>query len=182
MIDTTTLSDDDLAVLLNVCYIETARRRILAEEAQRLTEMQRQAQEARGTSRTDGTEWAAPTPGDNAALYSTGDVVVHNGQGYRGRVPYNHWEPGTDAGHAWEPVWLSEDGTTWVTTQPVTDPPPTAPANYKGEWSASARYEVDDVVSHDGFYWTCLVAHGAEYQGTWAPGLAHTVWTKGSSV
>ena len=60
---------------------------------------------------------------------------------------------------------------------PYPEPGQDRPAGHVGDWSASARYEIDDVVSHNGRYWRCLVGHGAEYQGTWKPGVAHTVWT-----
>lgn len=57
------------------------------------------------------------------------------------------------------------------------DPEPTTPDGYVGPWSAQASYAVDDVVDKDGRYWQCEVAHGSERQGTWAPGVAHTIWT-----
>lgn len=25
--------------------------------------------------------------------------------------------------------------------------------------------------------WSCLIAHGTERQGTWAPGIAPTIWS-----
>ena len=56
--------------------------------------------------------------------------------------------------------------------KPVTPPAPTVAA-----WSATARYKVGDKCSRGGRVYECLVAHGAEYQGTWAPGPATpTVW------
>lgn len=64
-----------------------------------------------------------------------------------------------------------------------TDPEdPTRPDNYVGDWSAQATYKVGDVVSHSGEYWRCEIAHGTEYQGAWAPGLAHNVWTSIGTV
>ena len=50
--------------------------------------------------------------------------------------------------------------------------PPTAPA-----WSATATYAVGDTVTKDGHRWSCLIAHGTERQGTWAPGIAPTIWS-----
>ena len=50
--------------------------------------------------------------------------------------------------------------------------PPTAPA-----WSATATYAVGDTVTKDGHRWGCLIAHGTERQGTWAPGIAPTIWS-----
>ena len=29
----------------------------------------------------------------------------------------------------------------------------------------------------DGHRWSCLIAHGTERQGTWAPGIAPTIWS-----
>lgn len=58
------------------------------------------------------------------------------------------------------------------------DPDPTHPDGYVGPWSAQASYAVGDVVDRDGRYYRCLVAHGAERQGTWEPGPATpTIWT-----
>ena len=51
------------------------------------------------------------------------------------------------------------------------DPAPSAPA-----WSATATYHVGDLVSKGGQTYRCLIAHGAEQQGTWPPGAAWTVW------
>lgn len=52
----------------------------------------------------------------------------------------------------------------------------TPPSEGAEPWSAQASYQVGDIVEHNGKLWECLIAHGAEYQGTWAPGVAHTVW------
>ena len=43
------------------------------------------------------------------------------------------------------------------------------PASTYPAWSASAIYKVGDRVTRNGRVWQCLVAHGAEYQGTWGP-------------
>ena len=44
-------------------------------------------------------------------------------------------------------------------------------------WSATATYAVGDTVTKDGHRWSCLIAHGTERQGTWAPGIAPTIWS-----
>ena len=44
-------------------------------------------------------------------------------------------------------------------------------------WSPDATYTAGDRVTHTGRAWECLLGHGPERQGTWAPGVAHTVWT-----
>ena len=54
---------------------------------------------------------------------------------------------------------------------PTTPDDPTVAA-----WSASARYEVGDRCTRGGRLYECLVAHGAEYTGTWGPPQA-SVWT-----
>ena len=57
------------------------------------------------------------------------------------------------------------------------DPEPETPEGYVGPWSAQASYTVGNVVDKDGKYWRCLLAHGPERQGTWAPGPATpTIW------
>ena len=43
------------------------------------------------------------------------------------------------------------------------------------EWSAAASYAVGDLVSRGGAVYRCLIAHGAEYAGTWGP-PATGVW------
>ena len=42
---------------------------------------------------------------------------------------------------------------------------------------ATATYAVGDTVTKDGHRWSCLIAHGTERQGTWAPGIAPTIWS-----
>ena len=54
--------------------------------------------------------------------------------------------------------------------EPEPDPEPTVAA-----WSASARYEVGDRCTRGGRLYECLMAHGAEYAGTWGPPQA-SVW------
>ena len=55
------------------------------------------------------------------------------------------------------------------------EPEPEQPA--AAPWSATAAYVVGARCTKDGRVWECLVAHGPERQGTWAPGPATpTVW------
>lgn len=65
---------------------------------------------------------------------------------------------------------------------PDPDPDPERPEGYVGPWDKDDTYAVGDVVDKDGFYWECQIPHGAEYQGTWAPGVAHNVWTNIGTV
>lgn len=53
------------------------------------------------------------------------------------------------------------------------EPPPVAS---RGEWDPTATYAIGDTVTRDGVMYRCRVPHGAEYQGTWAPGAAWAVW------
>ena len=56
-------------------------------------------------------------------------------------------------------------------------PEPEPPAPTVAAWSATAAYSVGNRCTKDGRVWECLVAHGPERQGTWAPGPATpTVW------
>jgi hypothetical protein len=58
------------------------------------------------------------------------------------------------------------------------DPEPTHPDGYVGPWDAQTSYAVGNVVDRNGRYWRCLIAHGAERQGTWGPSSATpTIWT-----
>ena len=91
---------------------------------------------------------------------------------------------------------LSDGGKVWrnVTTVPLT----TAPSGFPGRpsqwtrlfervtsdtqsdypaWSPDATYTAGDRVTNVGRAWECLLGHGPERRGTWAPGVAHTVWT-----
>ena len=105
----------------------------------------------------------------------------------------------------WEGIWpneglLREGGIIWrnVSGVPLTTPPsgfpgatsqwahlfivalapePEPPAPTVAAWSATAAYSVGNRCTKDGRVWECLVAHGPERQGTWAPGPATpTVW------
>ena len=110
-------------------------------------------------------------------------------------VPAGWWYDGTllaDGGTVWRnvsgtvlttpPSAFPGDPSQWThlfveaTPGPDPDPDPTTPEGYVGPWSADARYEVGDVVDRGGRYYRCLVAHGAEYAGTWGPPQG-SVWT-----
>lgn len=77
------------------------------------------------------------------------------------------------------PSAMPSGGAPWLGSLFVVagDPAPSTPEGYVGAWSADATYAVGDVVDHGGHYWRCLLAHGPERQGTWAPGPATpTIW------
>ena len=120
----------------------------------------------------DVKEWS-----DYAGAWPDGHLLMENGVIYRNvsGVPLSSPPsafPGDPA--QWGHIFKVELGA------PVPDPE--IPTETPPLWSADARYEVGDIVSLDGKTWECLVAHGSEYQGTWRPGTAHTVWKELGSV
>jgi hypothetical protein len=73
-------------------------------------------------------------------------------------------------------------------TQPTPVAPPTTPPSpAKGPtavtqaqpWSATAYYNVGDIVSYQGNLYQCTIAHQAE--STWTPAVAPSLWKKISS-
>ena len=115
----------------------------------------------------DVADWAGIWP--DGGLLREGGTVWRNVAGVPLTTPPSGF-PGTPS--QWQHLFVAV-----LAPAPEPEPEPTRPVGYVGDWSASARYEVGDVVSRSGRYWRCLVGHGAEYQGAWAPGVAHTVWT-----
>ncbi len=104
--------------------------------------------------------WRQPTGAHDA--YPLGWVTRHDNKLWRSDRAANVWEPGTtDAG--WIDVTAELTGV---------DPPETPTAE---PWSASASYAVGDLASRGGVVYRCLIAHGAEYAGTWGP-PATGVW------
>lgn len=98
-----------------------------------------------------------------------GDLRSYSGRNWRAKVS-----------HVTHEGWIPSADTyaIWTDLGPSTPPEEPTPPDESGapEWSANATYKVGDRVTHNGRVWECLVAHGAEYQGAWAPGVAHTVW------
>lgn len=110
----------------------------------------------------------APTWGDYGGVWPNGKLLSDGGTVWRNVSGVPLTSP--PSGFPGQP---NQWGHLFVAAlAPDPDPDPTAP-----EWSASASYKVGDRVTHDGQVWECLVAHGAEQQGQWRPGVAHTVWT-----
>lgn len=69
-------------------------------------------------------------------------------------------------------------------TQPPAAPPPApvkgpAPVTQAAPWSATAYYNVGDIVSYQGSVYQCTIAHQAE--STWTPAVAPSLWKKISS-
>lgn len=105
-------------------------------------------------------QWGGQVPNDG--LLKDGATVYRNVSGNILTTPPSGF-PGTPG--QWTHLWL-----------PVTidTPAPTYPA-----WSATATYAVGDKVTEAGQAYVCLVAHGAERQGTWRPSVTiGTVWRK----
>lgn len=92
---------------------------------------------------------------------------------------------------------LDDAGTIWrnIAKVPLTEPPSrfpgspdqwthlfervttdTQPATEHPAWDPDTSYAAGDRVVHAGHVWECLLGHGPERQGTWAPGVAHTIW------
>ena len=152
--DLSTLTDDDLDQAAHAIQAEQERRRTLAY-AQATVEHYTHAVEAANTDTppipwTDLTDRVAP-----------GQSVILDGITWRNTS--GAWLP-TTASPATYPLG-------WEQLTGLPDP------ETLFAWSEQAAYEVGDRVTRDGRIWECLTAHGAEYQGTWAPSAATpTVW------
>ena len=96
--------------------------------------------------------------------YPAGRVVRWLGRLYRA----------TRDGVAHSPVVSSD----WVdvTYELAGSEPEPEPVASRGEWDPAATYAIGDTVTRGGVMYRCRVPHGAEYQGTWAPGVAWGVW------
>ena len=107
---------------------------------------------------------------------TVGDVRLYNGQKWKAKiahVTHDGWVPSEATYAVWEHLGAQE---TSLPEAPVVQEPTAPPAPTYPAWSKDATYKVGDKVRHNGKLWECLVAHGKEYQGTWAPGIAPTVW------
>lgn len=82
--------------------------------------------------------------------------VMYLGKAWKSKIANNTTVPGSDSRY-------------WEDMTPV----PTTPTI--SEWSPTTTYSVGDRVVRNGRIYQCLVAHGAEYQGTWGP-PATGVW------
>lgn len=117
----------------------------------------------------DGWVWETPEWGDlaTAHVWPAGTLLSDGGKIWRNitTVPLTTPPSGfPGAPSAW--------GHLFVEVKTGAEPEPEAPA-----WDAKATYTVGDKVTHIGRRWECLLAHGAERQGTWAPGPATpTIW------
>ena len=164
-----------------------------------------------GTTNSQWIQSVIPEPENEAGIpewgvgqeVTLGDLRVYEGTVWSaviGHVTHEGWAPSQFTHAVWSFLGPLEEyiDDTEPEDQPVepVDPPvepedppvdpepeqPARPAGYVGTWSPSASYKVNDIVDKDGSYWKCLVAHGAEYQGTWAPGVAHAAWSNVGTV
>ena len=160
MPDLTIYTDDDLDALRIAVLTEQERRRTIATAPAQSAALADAY--AAATSVEPAADWAALIASTDRI--GPGQRVILDGIEYRNRSG------------AWLPITAGPDtdptGLWWERVTPLD---PEAPA--AAPWSKDATYAVGDRCTRNGRTWECLVAHGAEYQGTWAPGPATpTVW------
>ena len=169
---TVTTYDEDGAALSVRDYTDAENQQADQQEADRAQDAALLDHEAR-LARIEAHLWPPdPTPGTTARTWAE-----HGGV----------WPHGT---------LLDDGGIVWRNTAgvPLTEPPSRFPgggaafghlfervtsdtqSDYPA-WRPDATYTAGDRVTHTGRAWECLLGHGPERQGTWAPGVAHTVWT-----
>ena len=162
MTDLTTLPDTELQTLLGDAYAEVQRRAILASAPAEAEALATAVSTALG--RTDGSLWTdRPVTGAHD-VWPPAVICQHpEGEYWRAGRPESH-PPGT-IGAPWTRVYPDGDG--WTETPPAE---PEAPAS--APWDKGATYTAGDTCTKDGRIWECLIPHGPERQGTWAPGPA----------
>lgn len=106
-----------------------------------------------------------PTLADRGGVWPAGTLITDDGRIWRNisGVPLTVAPSGMPGQPSpWTHLYVE------VTTS--AEPEPTA-----AEWSATATYAVGDLATKGGITYRCLIAHGPERQGTWAP-PATGVW------
>jgi hypothetical protein len=88
--DVQTLTDEELADLIQAIQDEQVRRQNIALYDQRLGDTQQEFRDIKAFP-LPPQEWAKPV--DTTQAYKAGDVVSCNGTAYRSRVNVNVWEP-----------------------------------------------------------------------------------------
>lgn len=106
-------------------------------------------------------EWGGIWP--NQTLLLENDVVWRNISGVPLITPPSEFPGGVDK---WDRLFVRVE---------VSDPVIEQPPGYVGEWSPDVNYSVNNVVSRDGVYYICRIAHGAIYRGIWGPPMPN-VW------
>lgn len=99
------------------------------------------------------------------SIYRDGRVV--------GRVPGEHLtfqDSGLKPGALYTYVVVACDQAGQVSTPSATLSARTKGSNGQAQWQVNQRYEIGDIVTHQGSLWQCVQAHVA-YSPDWAPGL-----------
>ena len=141
MIEVASLSDEELAALLDEARLEYQRRRDLTSAIDSTPGLIEALLTT--TGREPGAEWVQPTGAHDA--YSEGWEVTHDGKTWVSLTAANVWEPGVSG---WREV--VEEGGVPVWVQPT---------------GAHDSYKKGDQVSHNGDTWTSIID-----ANTWEPG------------
>ena len=148
MFDVTTLTDGELAALLDAARAEHFRRRDLANAVEAFPEMREAYLDSIG--RGQGEAWQEVTGYENA--YPEGWTVTHNGSEWVSLINGNTLEPGVSG---WREV---------------------LPENVLAEWQAPAgyqdAYEPGAIVTHQGHVWRNDHTAG----NAWEPGTTGSQW------
>ena len=112
-------------------------------------------------------------PWGEGVEYLEGDVVSYDNGYWRCDSDHTSSAPPSHSDEQWVYLGIIDENAPQEPEEPPVEEPP---APVVSEWSAEESYKVGDKVTHNGSIWECLIAHGAEYMGAWAPGIAHTVW------
>lgn len=161
-----TLGDEISRVITQLLDVQS-RLTVLTTAAAAVEALQSEYLDARDGTQPDtgqASDWPAyrqPTGAHDA--YPAGRVIRWND---------GHLYRAARSGVAHSPAEHPADWTDVTDELTGVDPPETPTA---AEWSAAASYAVGDLVSRGGVVYRCLIAHGAEYAGTWGP-PATGVW------
>ena len=145
------LPDDELFAIRDAVAAEMERRYIVATEAERLSQIQQESQEARGETVEDGEPWTQPLGAHDA--YALGTTATHDGKTWVSLTPYNTWAPGVSG---WREV--VEDGD--------------APAEWVRPSGTHDAYQLGDRVTFEGEVYRS-VHPGAN---TWSPTEYPQAW------
>ena len=163
-----------LQALLGETYAEVQRRAALAQAASKIRQVQADYLTARDPAtipteqRTKVAEWPAfKQPVGAHDAYPYGWVISESGKLYKANR----------ADKAPSSQVPSTVPTEWVDVTYDLLPALKPPADTIAAWSATATYKVGGKVTRNGRIWQCLLAHGAEQQGNWAPSAyTPTIW------
>ena len=151
-VDTATTSQDLTGLTANQTYEWSVRANasgnfansVFADNAQfttRTTQSDWQLFAARGETGTAGSGFNWRGEWSNTTAYSTNDIVHHNGSAWRASQNGTGNEPSSTS-RAWN--LFADRGTAGVDGTGF---------NWRGAWSSTAQYAINDVVSHSGSSW-----------------------------